>query len=133
MSSDETMVTLPIRVRYVECDPMGFAHHSRYAVWFEMARTEMLRQQGLSYADMERDGTYIVVVKLAVHYKKPARYDELVEVTATLKRSSGAKIIHEYEVRHEQELLCTGSTVLACIDREGRIMRVPKSIAKEEE
>jgi acyl-CoA thioester hydrolase len=128
MRDNITRCTLPIRVRYVECDPMGFVHHSRYAVWFEMARTEMLRQQGLCYADMEKAGTLIVVARLAIDFKRPARYDELVEVTAVLTRSGGAKIEHSYEVVRDGELLCTGSTVLACLDREGRIMRVPAAL-----
>ena len=72
MGKGPTKIKMPLRVRYIECDPMGFVHHSRYAVWFEMARTELLRQQGLSYADMEKAGTYVVVVHLNIHFKKPA-------------------------------------------------------------
>ena len=121
---------LPIRVRYAECDPMGFVHHSRYAIWFEMARTEMLRRKGLNYADMEKAGTLIVVARLSIDYKKPARYDDLVEVTAILTRSGGAKIEHAYEVVRAGELLCTGSTTLACLDRQGRIIRVPAELQR---
>ncbi|MCP4714985.1 MAG: acyl-CoA thioesterase [Deltaproteobacteria bacterium] len=131
MNTNGTRTTIQVRVRYGECDPMGIVHHSRYAVWFEMARTEMLRRQGLTYADMEKEGTFIVVSKLNMSYKQPARYDELIRITAILTRSGGAKIQHEYEVHRSSDLLCTGSTVLACLDRDGRIMRVPKALEKE--
>ncbi|MAE61184.1 MAG: thioesterase [Planctomycetaceae bacterium] len=117
--------TIEVRVRYAECDPMGFAHHSAYAAWFEMARTELLRQHGRAYAELEREGVYIVVVRLNVHYQRPARYDDALRVTAVLRRSGGAKIEHEYEVRRGEEVLSKGSTVLACIDREGRVRAVP--------
>lgn len=124
-------ITIPVQVRYIECDPMGVVHHSRYAVWFELARTEMLRRQGMSYADMERQGTFVVVARISIDYKKPARYDDTVEVTAVLERSGGAKIEHTYTVRRGQDLLCTGSTVLACLDRDGRIVRVPDVLQQE--
>ncbi len=68
--------TINVRVRYVECDPMGVAHHTVYPVWFEIGRTELLRATGGNYADMERDGVLLAVVKLEVTYKQPARYDD---------------------------------------------------------
>jgi acyl-CoA thioester hydrolase len=120
-----TAITIPIHVRYVECDPMGVVHHSVYPVWLEIARTELLRASGISYAELERTGVFIVVVKLSLSYRRPARYDDQLQVTARL---SAAKIEHEYEVKRGDELLCTASTVLACIDRDGRPQRVPDFI-----
>ena len=118
--------TIELRVRYAECDPMGFAHHSVFAEWFEMARTELLRRQGPAYASLEAEGLFTVVVRLNVHYQRPARYDDVLHVTATLRRSSGAKIEHDYAVRRGEEQLCTASTVLACIDSDGRVRPVPE-------
>jgi acyl-CoA thioester hydrolase len=105
---------------------MGVVHHSHYATWFEMARTELLRRQGIAYRDCEQRGLFIVVARLKVHYHRPARYDQIVRITATLRRASGARIEHDYTVHHDTELLCTGSTVLACTDTTGRIIPVPE-------
>ena len=120
--------TLDLRVRYAECDPMGFVHHSIYPVWFEMARTELLRQRGVVYAELERQGVLIVVVKLEVKYRRPARYDDELKVTATLTRIGGVRIEHDYEVRRGDELLCTASTTLACLDRDGKLRGVPPEL-----
>ena len=120
--------TIELRVRYAECDPMGVAHHSAYPVWFEMARTELLRQAGSVYAQLEADGLFIVVARLAVNYHRPARYDDVLKVTAALRRSSAAKIEHDYEIHRGAERLCTGSTVLACVDGAGRVQPVPEAL-----
>ena len=110
--------TIEIRVRYVECDPMGYVHHTVYPEWFERARTEMLRQGGTPYSKIESEGTLVVVSKLEVKYKASAVYDDVVTVTTHLKRSSGARIEHDYTVKRGETLLCTGSTTLACVDRD---------------
>ena len=120
--------TIDIRVRYVECDPMGFVHHTVYPVWFEMARTELLRESGIAYAELERRGVLIVVVKLETKYRRPARYDDELTVTATVRKVGGVRIEHDYEVHRGDELLCTGSTVLACLDREGKLRGVPEEL-----
>lgn len=108
---------------------MGYVHHSAYAVWFEMARTELLRRRGVRYRDLESEGVFIVVARLNASFRKPARYDDELIVTATLTAAGGAKIEHDYQVRRGAELLCTASTVLACVDREGRPMRVPAMLS----
>lgn len=108
---------------------MGIAHHAVYPVWFEIARTELLRQAGPSYAELERSGLFIVVARLSASFRKPARYDDELDVTATLVRSSGAKLDHEYQVHRGEELLCTGATTLACVDAGGKPVRVPEALA----
>ena len=107
---------------------MGFVHHSVYPVWFEMARTELLRKSGIAYASIEQAGLYIVVVNLELRYHKPARYDELLDVTATLVRSAGVRIEHHYLVSRDGEKLVTGATTLACINREGKPLPVPDQL-----
>lgn len=128
MTGPLRQITLPVRVRYAECDPMGVVHHSRYPIWFEMCRIEMLRRSGVVYKDLEAAGTLIVVAKLTIHYKLPAMNDDQLEVTATLTRAGGAKIEHRYEIRRDGQLICTAATVLACVGRDGRIQRVPEPL-----
>ena len=129
--------TIDVRVRYNECDPMRVAHHSSYPVWFELARTQLLREQGVAYRDLEEAGVFFVVARLSVRYRRPARYDDVLRVTVTAARSAGVKIDHAYEVRRagehgreegEGELLATGETTLACVDRDGRVRGVPEHL-----
>jgi acyl-CoA thioester hydrolase len=118
--------SIDIRVRYCECDPMGVVHHTVYPVWFEMGRTELLRSTGRTYRDMESAGLLLAVVKLEVTYRAPARYDDLVTLRTTLTRVGAVKIEHAYELFRGDDLLVTGSTVLACLDREGRARALPE-------
>ncbi|MHC4994184.1 MAG: acyl-CoA thioesterase [Planctomycetota bacterium] len=113
-----TSTTLQLRARYTECDPMGLVHHTVYPIWFEMARVELLRENGASYAQLEEQGTLIVVVNLEVNYKKPARYDDQLTVTANLIQATGVRIQHEYAIHRDHQLLVTGKTTLACLDRD---------------
>ncbi len=119
---------VPIRVRYCQCDPMGFAHHSTYPVWFEIARTELLRNHGAVYAQLERDGILFVVARIHIRYKKPALYDDTLDIQVEAARSHGVKIEHRYHVWRGEDLLASGETTLACVDRTGRLQRVPESL-----
>ena len=118
--------SIDIRVRYCECDPMGVVHHTAYPVWFEMGRTELLRSTGRTYRDMEAAGLLLAVVRLEVTYRAPARYDDLVTLRTTLVRVGAVKIEHSYELVRGDEVLVTGSTVLACLDRDGRARALPE-------
>ena len=120
--------TTEIRVRYCETDAMGYLHHGEYANYFEVARTELLRVEGGCYAALEAAGYFLVVAELATKFRRPARYDEVLDVTARTVQVSPVKLVHEYEVRRGGELLTTARTVLACVDREGRIQRMPDEV-----
>jgi acyl-CoA thioester hydrolase len=123
---------ITFRVRYAECDPMGVAHHTAYPVWFEMGRTELLRasQHGaLSYRDLEAQGVFLAVVSLNVRYKRPARYDDLLALHTRIVSVGHARIDHEYELKRDGVVLATGSTTLACLDRDGRPRPLPEKIA----
>jgi len=112
-------------VRYNECDPMNLAHHSMHAVWFEMARTELLRVHGITYREVEAAGVYLVVARLNVRFRQPARYDDALTVTVTEQPTGGIKLEHTYEIRRGGELLATGDTTLVCVDENGRPQAVP--------
>lgn len=143
-----------LRARYCECDPMGVVHHAAYIPWLEIGRTELLRSAGVSYAQLEAAGVFLVIVKLDVSYKRPAYYDDLIEIrTRVVGPPSRVKIRHEYElvratdpaaaahpatsaspaspaaniaqVRTPGEILVTGSSLLACVDCTGRPAPLP--------
>lgn len=107
---------------------MGVVHHTNYPVWFEMGRTELLRSTGYTYRDIEEAGYLLAVVKLEVSYKSPARYDDLIRVDTSLWRVTAVKVEHHYKVWRGEDLLATGATTLACLDREGKPRMLPDAI-----
>ncbi len=115
-----------VRVRYAETDRMGLLHHANYFVYFEMARTELLRQRGITYREIEDAGHYLVIVDIGCKFKRPARYDDLLTVRTIVERVTHVKIIHRYEVMRDGLLLAEGHSTLACIDREGRPQALPE-------
>ncbi|NNE31377.1 MAG: acyl-CoA thioesterase [Winogradskyella sp.] len=117
-----------IRVRYGETDKMGVVYHANYAIYFEVGRTEWLREFGLSYRGMEAEGVMLPVVSLTINYKNSARYDDVVKVKTTLRKMPTASIEFDYELRNEADvLLATGNTILAFIDtKKNRPTRCPK-------
>ena len=123
---------LQIRVRYQETDQMGVVYHANYLTYFEMARTESLRSLGKTYRDLEESGCFLVVNKAECSYKRPAKYDDLITVRTFIERATHVKIEHRYEVYRDEELLATGRTVLAAVDCDGRIIRVPKWLLPEQ-
>ena len=115
-----------IRVRYSETDAMGFLHHSNYFSYFEMGRTELLRAGGGTYREIEERGLFFVVAKISCAFKSPARYDDELTLRTILTKAGPVKLEHSYELFRGDQLLATGQSVLACIDREGRVQRIPE-------
>jgi acyl-CoA thioester hydrolase len=105
---------IELRPRYCECDPMGVVHHASYVPWLEMGRTELLRDSGLTYAQLEAKGVLLVVVKLELNYRKSARYDDVLEIVKVADAQSPGQRLSE-----PVSILAATST-LACVDRTGR-------------
>ncbi len=101
-----------ITVRYAETDQMGIAHHSNYAVWFEAARTEFIKDLGISYSDCEKRGLMLPLISLECQYKKPALYDEVLVISSKFDKLTPVRMIIKYEVRKEgeEEIIATGKT-----------------------
>ncbi len=120
-----TQTQIEVRVRYCECDPMNVAHHSVYPVWMEMARTELLRQRGIRYRDLEAQGMLIMVARLALRYRKPAHYDDLLNIEIEVLPSAGVKLQHHYRVLRDGELIAQADTTVVCTTRQGKLLPVP--------
>lgn len=116
---------ITIRVRYAETDRMGLLHHANYLVYFEQGRTELLRARGVTYRDLEDQGYLLVLTRVQVRYRSPARYDDLLSLRTTVLRTTHVKIEHRYELLREGQLLAEGETTLGCIDREGKVQALP--------
>jgi acyl-CoA thioester hydrolase len=121
-----------IRVRYAETDRMGLLHHANYLVYFEQGRTELLRRSGKTYKDVEDQGFFLVLVKVEVRYRQPARYDDLLTLRTTVTRTTSVRIEHRYELLRDGQLLADGSSTLACVDREGRLQVMPEWLKKSD-
>ena len=97
--------TTKIRVRYGETDQMGYMYYGNYAEFFEVARVEMLRSVGMTYAGMEAIGIMMPVAEMTCKYLKPARYDEEISIKVIIDKMPGVKIHFRYELYNEQEEL----------------------------
>ena len=116
-----------ITVRYAETDMMGVVYHGNYLPWFEVGRTNLLKELGLPYRRLEEDGFRLPVLEVSARYLRPAVYDDTVTIVTRLHDRPLLRIRLEYEVKRGEELLATGHTVHAFIDREGRPVRPPAS------
>lgn len=119
--------TIEFRARYSETDQMGVIHHRIYLVWCEMGRTELLRQLGASYADLERQGIKLAVSGLRFSYRASARYDDLVRVRTTLKRLQSRAVSFAYVVEDaaSSALLVEAETDHVCIGSDGAVRTLP--------
>lgn len=120
------------RVRYRECDPMGVVYHTHYLDFFEVARTEALREAGVRYRDLEDRGIIMPVVDASVKYRAPAYYDDVLVVTARFPQQPTVRVPIEYSVHREGEsdILATGETTLCFMDAERRHPRRPPDIVR---
>ena len=121
----------PITVRYAETDMMGVVYHGSYLPWFEVGRTDLMKQYGLPYRQLEAEGFFLPVLEVGARYVKPARYDDAITIVTTLREKPLLRIKLEYEVRRGDELLATGFTLHAFIDRAGRPVRPPASFQEK--
>jgi acyl-CoA thioester hydrolase len=142
--------TITIQPRYSETDQGGVVHHSVYPVYFEMGRTELLRANGLAYKDLEAAGVFFVIAELHIKYRRPAFYDEKLNLETTCTNVTASKVEHSYKLTrppkgevspasalaggeagpgaepYTGELLAEAESVLACVDDKGKIRRMPE-------
>ncbi|HET9487110.1 MAG TPA: thioesterase family protein [Chryseosolibacter sp.] len=121
-----------IRVRYGETDQMGYVYYGHYAMYYEVARVESLRQLGLTYKEIEEMGVMMPVLENRSKYLAPARYDDLLRIVTTLREKPGVKIKFEYEIfNDENKLIHQGETVLVFMNKlTNRPCRQPAAMEK---
>ena len=119
-----------VRVRYAETDQMGVVYYANYLVWFEIGRTDLLRQNGWSYREMEVDGYSLPVIDAQCAYMASAKYDDEIEVRTSGGMVSPVRVKFSYEVVRaaDRTVLATGSTVHATLDRNGKPCRLPERV-----
>lgn len=122
---DETEV----RVRYQETDQMGVVYHTNYIVWFEVGRTHLIRQAGLSYGELERRGILLPVVDVYCKYRSPARYEDEIKILTRIAELTPVKIQFAYEARRksDEKLLANGRTTHMWVTREMRPTNIKRA------
>lgn len=128
MTSPTLITELHHRVNYSEIDQMGVVYHSRYVVWLDEARTEHIRQTGVSYRDLEAMGIRLVVGELRVRYRQPARYDDMVRVRCWVRERASRRITFGYAVYRDEQLLVTAETAMMALNDSYAPARLPDEV-----
>jgi acyl-CoA thioester hydrolase len=119
-----------VRVRYAETDRMGVVYYANYLVWFEVGRTEWLRDTGWTYREMEAEGLGLPVIEAHCEYRLGAKYDDELEIRTTGRLVSPARLAFDYEIvrREDAAVMAVGHTVHATVDRTGKPVRLPAKV-----
>ncbi|MDH3198771.1 MAG: acyl-CoA thioesterase [Candidatus Krumholzibacteria bacterium] len=120
--------TTELRVRYAETDKMGVAHHSSYLLWFELARTGLLREAGFPYRDLEAGGCMLPVIEYGCRLLRGAAYDDLVRIDTVVSELRSRTVAFRYRARRDGVLLVEGFTRHACIDPGNTLCSVPADV-----
>ena len=110
--------SIKIKVRYCETDQMGLVHHGSYINYFEEARISWISNLGFSYSEMEKSGIILPVSKLNVSYLRPAYFDDELVVDVELAELPTSRLIFNYTIKNKDEVVVTGTTVLAFLNKE---------------
>ncbi len=122
-----------IRVRYADTDQMHFVYNGKYLEYFEVGRTEMLREIGLPYDKIEKEGFLLPVLEANVKYKLPAHYDDILVIKSFLKKFPDLKVHIDYEVlrKNSADLIAEGFTVHAFMNKQTKkVTRPPELFSK---
>lgn len=119
------------RVIYGDTDQMGVVYYANYLRWFELGRTEWLREMGFPYTTVEQMGLRFPVTQASCHYRRPARYDDDVTIETVLFSLGRASLIFRYKIYRAEVhgLLAEGETRHACVDERGQVTRIPPSLS----
>lgn len=120
------------RVIYGDTDQMGVAYYANYLRWFEIGRTELMRQAGVPYERAERDGIFFPVTEAQCRYRKPALYDNLLRIETTVESLGRVALRFNYWIGLETDrvTLASGWTKHACLNRNRKVTRLPASYAR---
>ncbi|NOX24790.1 MAG: acyl-CoA thioesterase [Deltaproteobacteria bacterium] len=122
--------TCRVRVLYGDTDAGGVVYYGNYLRYFERGRTELMRENSISYKGLEDAGFIIPVVESYLRYKASARYDDLLQISTCLTRVRQVSCRFDYEIRRVEDgcLLVKGFTAHAVVDRAGKLSKLPGDV-----
>ena len=111
---------------------MGVVYHANYLIWFDRARTELMRETGVTYKELEQQGVYLAVSEVKVRYRAAARYDDLVRVSCWVRDLGSRRVTFGYAVERAAtaELLATGETALVSLTHDHTLTRIPDHVVE---
>ncbi|MFH1855703.1 MAG: thioesterase family protein [Candidatus Omnitrophota bacterium] len=119
------------RVRYAETDQMRVVYYGNYFVWFEVARTEALREMGIEYSELEKEGYFLMVADARCQYKAPCKYDDLIIVHTEICEVKNSSLSFDYQIFKNDKLLAIGKTAHVFCNTEGRPVRIPLKVREK--
>ena len=138
MSGSVSQNVSHVRVIYGDTDMMGIAYYGNYLRWFEVGRNELIRSKGMTYRELEAKGLVLPVAEAEVKYRKPAVYDDELEIVTAVGETGRVRIEFTYQVWRKEgpsgprELLATGRTLHACLTRADRKpARLPEDVLEK--
>ena len=117
-----------VTVRYAETDKMGIVHHSVYPIWYELARTEIIKKIGMSYSELEQKGIMTPLAELNCKYKLPAEYEDVLTIEVEISKLTSARIVFNYKVFKDglEFPINTGSTIHAWVGKDLKPINLKK-------
>jgi len=115
------------RVRYADTDQMGVVYYGNYPRFYEIGRSEMIREMGYSYKELEDSGVFMPVASVNAKYKRPIYYDEVITIETSLKKMPQARMVFYHTIYNEKnEVVHTAEVTLVFLSKEtNRPVRVP--------
>ncbi|MDH5717890.1 MAG: acyl-CoA thioesterase [Spirochaetia bacterium] len=120
--------SIEYRVPYADTDQMKVVYYANYLVYFERVRNEIMRKDGLTYRKFEEDGYFLPAAEAHVEYHRPSQYDDLLTIRGWISLAKGCRLKIDYEVKRGDDLLVTGYTVHALINKTGKPCRFPRKM-----
>ena len=118
-------VDVPLRVRYADTDRMGIVYYGTYPVYFEVGRSEFMRERGLPYKELEAKGYYLVVSGIEIRYLNPALYDDMLTVRTSIGEVQSRGVTFNYTVHRDGVTVAEGKTRHVCVTAERKPTRLP--------
>lgn len=130
MGSANRPYALSLEVRDYECDQQGIVNNAVYQHYLEHARHAFLRSHGIDFAEVTRQGTFLIVIRAEIDYLKPLRAGELCQISVQLEQLSPVRFRFLQEIRRlgDTALVTKASVFTAAMNRDGCPVRIPKSL-----
>jgi acyl-CoA thioester hydrolase len=124
------MESLKVKVYYEDTDAGGVVYYANYLRFLERGRTELLATKGIDVAEYHRSGMIFTVAHVDIHYRKPARLGDIIEIKTEMSKLKNASLTFGQRIERDGKLLVEAEATLACVDEKGKPQRLPEELKK---